>query len=157
MRDEASQNLEDLAREVFEITKINWLATQRSKTDTQYDLSETEFLTLDALEEHHCLTVGTLQRRIHVLPAQMSRIIKSLETKYDSPLINCAINAQDKRKVDVRLTEAGLKAVDAFRRRKTNQIIASLRNISLQDQQDLIRIVRALRQAMDALMPAEHR
>jgi hypothetical protein len=42
------------------------------------------------------------------LPAQMSRIIRSLEAR-ERPMIVCRINPQDKRKIDVCLTAAGEK------------------------------------------------
>jgi CRISPR system Cascade subunit CasE len=46
------------------------------------------------------MIVGDIQRLLGVLPAQMSRIIRSLENR-DRPLIACHINPRDKRKVDV--------------------------------------------------------
>lgn len=145
-----SHSVEELALEVFEITKITWLSASRTKARGRYDLSETEFLALDALEQDGRLTVGQLQRRIGVLPAQMSRIIKRLETGHQKPLVSCAINQDDKRKIDVELTADGRKAVTAFRREKIDQTIASLRSLSPEDVNDLVRIVRVVRKAMNA-------
>jgi len=148
MSQSASEQLEVLAREIFELTKIAWLTAQRTKPDGRHDLSETEFLALDALEQSGRLTVGDLQRRINVQPARMSRIIKSLETKYDSPLVTCTINREDKRKIDVRLSEAGTSAADAFRRGKISINAEVLRSLSAGDVDDLMRIVRIIRKAM---------
>jgi DNA-binding MarR family transcriptional regulator len=154
MRRQTSATLEELGRDIFELTKFTWLATRRTRHETQYDLSETEFLVLDALEQRQCLTVGELQRRIRVLPAQMSRIVKSLETRHERPLIACAINAHDKRKVDVRLTRVGRKAAEAFRRRKIGMAAAALDRLSQSDLESLDRIVRLIRKAMDSMASA---
>lgn len=133
---------------IWDITRITWSDAQRTKPEGQYDLSETEFLTLDALEHRDGSTVGQLQRHVKVLPAQMSRIIKSLETKYDLPLITCSINQADKRKVDVHLTEAGRQAVNAFRRAQIDSNLEAMKSLSAQDAEELLRIVRLIRKAM---------
>src|SRR5258708_39758558 len=72
------------------------------------DLKETEFLTLSALQGQGSMIVGDIQRILGVLPAQMSRVIRSLEER-DRPLISCHVNPRDKRKIDVSLTEDGEK------------------------------------------------
>jgi DNA-binding MarR family transcriptional regulator len=144
------QKLEELAREVWEITRITWSSAQRTKPEGQYDLSETEFLTLDALEHNTCMTVGEIQRHVKVLPAQMSRIIKSLETTYDRPLITCSINQGDKRKVDVHLSDAGRQAVGAFRRGQVELNLGALKGLPPQDADELLRIVRLIRKAMES-------
>ena len=143
-----SHQLDVLAREIFELTKITWLTAQRTKLDGQHDLSESEFLALDALEQIGSVTVGDLQRRINVQPAQMSRIIKSLETKYDSPLVTCTINREDKRKINVRLSGAGTDAASAFRRGKISINAGALRSLSAEDVDDLMRLVRIIRKTM---------
>src|SRR5947208_15050766 len=74
------------------------------------DLKELEFLTLAILRQHRTMIVGDIQRILGVLPAQMSRIIRSLEAR-KPPLIGCQINAHDKRKIDVHLTAAGEQAL----------------------------------------------
>ena len=141
--------VEDVALDVWEITRIVWSKAQRTRPEGQYDLSETEFLTLDALDRNTCLTVGQLQRTIKVLPAQMSRIIKSLETKYDRPLIACAINQEDKRKVDVQLTGEGAQAVEAFRRAQVDFNVDAIKSLSDDDVTELSRIVKSIRRAME--------
>jgi DNA-binding MarR family transcriptional regulator len=123
---------------------------QRTRPEGQYDLSETEFLTLDALQHQTCMTVGQLQRHIKVLPAQMSRIIKSLEGRYDEPLISCSINQDDKRKVDVQLTDAGRAAVAAFRRAQIELNLDALKSLSPGDADELLRIVRIILKAMES-------
>jgi len=149
----ARASLEELSREVFEITKVTWLMTPRTRRASHYDLSETEFLTLDALEQQGCLTVGAVQRRIQVVPAQMSRILRNLETKHERPLVRCAINAKDKRRVDVRLTKAGTAAVAAFRRHKITMTQSALRSLRARDRERLRRVVHMIRQAIDKMVP----
>ena len=139
--------LEQLALEMFEMTKVMWARAQRAKPESAYDLTEAEFLALDQLQQHPCLTVGDLQRRIRVLPAQMSRIIKGLETKYDQPLLTCSINSEDKRRIDLRITAVGRLAADAFRRSKLETSIAWLKALSPADIEVMARIVRSMHAA----------
>src|SRR5262249_37194199 len=74
------------------------------------DLKESEFLTLIILQGQGTMIVGDIQRILGVLPAQMSRIIRSLEER-EQPLISCQINPRDKRKIDVCLTAEGERAL----------------------------------------------
>jgi DNA-binding MarR family transcriptional regulator len=148
MTGHTSQALESLAFDILEISKVTWSDAQKGKPDGRYDLSETEFLTLDALEQDSVLTVGELQQRIRVLPAQMSRIIKSLEARHARPLVHCSINPDDKRRVDVRLTDAGREATKAFRRSKIDTTAAALKVLSPEDIEHLRRIVGILRDTM---------
>jgi DNA-binding MarR family transcriptional regulator len=74
------------------------------------DLKETEFLTLVILQGQGTMIVGDIQRILGVLPAQMSRVIRSLEER-EQPLITCQINPRDKRKIDVCLTIEGERAL----------------------------------------------
>jgi len=72
------------------------------------------------------LSVGELRGHVGVLPAQMSRVIKALEQRYDEKLVLCAINPEDKRKIDVSITPTGRRAVEAFRRAKIAALVGAL-------------------------------
>ncbi len=153
MADERAQrpDLRTVALEIFEISKLTWLMAQRRKPEGEYDLSESEFLALDVLQHQGPMTVGDLQRRVEVLPAQMSRIIRNLETKFDQPLVDCAINADDKRKINVKINRLGAQAADGFRQSKIELTIESLRVLSDEDLVQLLRIVRQTRAAAENL------
>ena len=130
-----------LALQIFEMTKRTWLQTQREKLKGGYDLSESEFLALDALERVSRLSVGELRRHVGVLPAQMSRVIKALEQRYDEKLVLCAINNQDKRKIDVSITAKGRRAVAAYRRAKILAVVEALRSLADRDLATLTEIL----------------
>src|SRR5437764_435119 len=100
----AGQRLEEIAQDLFGVMTELALATQAHQR-RGVALKEFEFLTLAVLHTHERMIVGEIQRILGVLPAQMSRIIRSLENR-QTPLIECQINPHDKRKVDVRLTAA---------------------------------------------------
>ena len=142
------QTIRDLARRVFEMTVHTWLSTQREKLKGGYDLSESEFLALDALEDGETLTVGDLRRRVGVLPAQMSRILKALEQRYDEKLVVCSINPRDQRKIDVAITPRGRRAVEAYRRAKIMATVEAIRSLS---DRDLAALLRLLNQIQDVL------
>ena len=57
-----------------------------------------EGLALDYLANVESATVGEVKKVIQALPAQMSRIIRSLENKGDKSYVECSINPKDKRK-----------------------------------------------------------
>src|SRR3954468_12927994 len=108
----SAAKLEELAHRLFDVVPRFCLAVPRGRRRTG-DLKEIEFLTLSLLHKREKLIVGDIQRQLGVLPAQMSRIIRALETR-DRPLIACRINPQDKRKIDVALTPAGIAAFQEY-------------------------------------------
>jgi len=146
MPSQQAQQLQEFADEIFEMSKEIWAAQTRAKTKEQPELTETEFLALDILHKAgQSQTVGEIQRTIGILPAQMSRVIRSLESKSDEPLIACRINPTDKRKVDVELTAAGRKAHTGYRQMKLGHILAMLESLETTDRQEFIRILRLIR------------
>jgi DNA-binding MarR family transcriptional regulator len=140
-----AQQMKEFAEEVFELSKDVWAAQSRSRAKDQAEITETEFLTLDLLSKRQPVTVGDIQRHIGVLPAQMSRVIRSLESKGDEPLISCRINTQDKRKVDVEMTPAGVKAHQTYRQLKLGSIEKMLLGLTEHDRGELMRILRLIR------------
>ena len=143
-----------LAFQMFEMSKRTWLQTQREKFKGGYDLSESEFLALDALERVVHLSVGELRRFVGVLPAQMSRVIKALEQRYDEKLVLCAINRQDKRKIDVSITAKGRRAVQAYRRAKILAVVEALRPLSDRNLRVLTEILDRIGRAFGQGPPA---
>jgi DNA-binding MarR family transcriptional regulator len=144
-----AEQLQEFMEEMFELSKELWAAQSRLRGRAQAELTETEFLALDILNKaEHTLNVGDIQRQVGVLPAQMSRIIRSLETKGDQPLISCRINPEDKRKVDVEITTTGRQAHRSYRQMKLGSIERLLLTLSEDDRQEFMRILRLIRSAM---------
>jgi len=142
-----AQQLQEFVNEVFEVSKDAWAAQSRAKDKGHTELTETEFLALDILaQSEQPLTVGEIQRQIGVLPAQMSRVIRSLESKAEKPLVACNINAEDKRRIDVELTPAGTAAHQAYRQMKLGSIQKSLEILSEHDLSEFMRILRKIRE-----------
>lgn len=131
-----------IAQELFEVMTQFCLATSRGRR-RMGDLKEVEFLTLAILHQHGTMIVGDIQRLLGVLPAQMSRIIRSLEDR-ERPLINCQINPHDKRKIDVCMTPAGEKALQDYQTQRIRGIAEVLRNLPEDDQEDLNRLLAKL-------------
>lgn len=144
----------ELALQMFDLSKTSWLQSQREKLKGGYDLSESEFLALDVLEEVDVLSVGELRRRVGVLPSQMSRIIKALEQRYEEKLVLCSINPSDKRKIDVSITPTGRRAVEAYCRAKIATMVDSLRSLSPRDLAAMSRILDKIRAAIEAKWPS---
>src|SRR5690349_9394667 len=131
--------LEELAQALFDTVTQFCLSVPRARRRAG-DLKELEFLTLSILHHHDTLIVGDIQRQLGVLPAQMSRIIRALETR-ERPLIACRINPQDKRKIDVALTPAGAKAFQEHRAARVRAVAGLLARLPEDDVDDLQRLL----------------
>src|SRR5262249_43673986 len=107
------------------------------------DLKEMEFLTLAILHQNPSMIVGDIQRILGVLPAQMSRLIRSLETR-PTPLVACAINPRDKRKVDVHLTPAGEQVLVEYAAPRVRAIGDLLENLTDEERESLSHLLDRL-------------
>jgi DNA-binding MarR family transcriptional regulator len=141
---------QELARQLFDLITEFCLARPRHRRRAG-DLKEIEFLTLTLLHRHGTLIVGDIQRHLGVLPAQMSRIIRSLEAR-ERPLIACRINPTDKRKIDVVLTAAGQVAFQDYLSARVTGISHLIDRLNDDDLEDLNRLVEKLHD----LMPDNH-
>ena len=139
-----------MGEEIFALTVLGW-RERISRQSADAELSESQYLAIDALvQAQKSLTVGEIQRNIKVLPAQMSRIIRSLEKDYEKPLIRCELNQNDKRKIDVRLTNEGQQIYDKFRQARLSKAVDILRGLAEQDRKDFIRVCSKIRELMKA-------
>jgi DNA-binding MarR family transcriptional regulator len=138
----AGMRLEELAYNLSDVVTRFCLSVPRGRRRAG-DLKEIEFLTLSLLHQRETLIVGDIQRQLGVLPAQMSRIIRALETR-DRPLIACRINPHDKRKIDVALTAAGLAAFQEYQSSRVRTIAGLLGNLGEEDLEDLTRLLGKL-------------
>jgi DNA-binding MarR family transcriptional regulator len=107
------------------------------------DLKEIEFLTLVLLQDHGTMIVGDIQRQLGVLPAQMSRVLRSLEMR-ERPLVVCRLNRGDKRKIDVCMTPAGEKALQEYRAARMRRIVEVVRDLTDEEQEELSRLLHRL-------------
>ncbi len=139
--------LAETAHNLFDVMTQFCLVAPRGRRRLG-DLKEVEFLTLALLHQHETMIVGDIQRLLGVLPAQMSRIIRGLESR-DRPAIQCQINSQDKRKIDVTLTEAGERALLDYEQMRIQGIGDVLRNMHEDDQDELNRVIDKMRTALE--------
>ena len=146
-----------MADEVFAIAVSAWKQRVAARSAVTPELSESQYLTLDLVLRAQSAatadavpaappTVGELQRAIGVLPAQMSRIIRSLETGFEKPLIHCQLNAADKRRIDVHLTDEGRRTYQEFRQSRLAKTRDMLRFLSPADRLEFVRICRRIRE-----------
>ncbi|MFH0983742.1 MAG: MarR family transcriptional regulator [Planctomycetota bacterium] len=143
------QTLADLAQEVFDLTTMSSAARSRSKAAmASGQLTETEFLALDALAKRSPQTVGEIQKAVGVLPAQMSRIVRSLEDKEGEALVHCEINPDDRRRINVALTPAGQRAYEAYRQARLGFTLEILRELTPEDREEFMRLLRLMRESI---------
>jgi DNA-binding MarR family transcriptional regulator len=142
----------ELAQSLFDLITQFCLVAPRPRRRSG-DLKEIEFLTLSLLHHHAPRIVGDIQRQLGVLPAQMSRIIRGLETR-QQPLIACRINPHDKRKIDVVLTPEGKTAFEAYKSARVGGIARLIGRLAEDDLEDLQRLLHKLHDLMDGPPPA---
>jgi DNA-binding MarR family transcriptional regulator len=135
-----------MTAEIFELYRLVAIARSR-RPSTPDDLSEAEFLALDSLAKEEALTIGDVQKRIGVLPAQMSRIIRALEEQGGRGYVECSINPKDRRRVDVSLTSAGKAAHERYRSIRLRSMYEALAVLSAEDRAYFMRILRQIRAA----------
>jgi len=147
---EDRDRLEVIAQEIFNLHFLFWALRHRNRSDDPYDLTEAEFVALNTLVEKGVCTVGELQQVLDVRPAQMSRIIRALENKADKPMISCAINPSDKRRVNVTITDTGQKAQQEYKRRRLTSNIDLLKGLSEGEQTEMMKLLNRFREIMSA-------
>lgn len=140
------KTLDKMAEEIFELYRLIAIARSRRPSGPD-DLSETEFLTLDLLTKEQPLTIGDIQKRIGVLPAQMSRIVRALEEQGGRGYVACKINPQDRRRIDVSLTPDGTKAFQTYRAARLGSMQEILTVLGPDDRMNFMRILREIRNA----------
>jgi DNA-binding MarR family transcriptional regulator len=138
-----TRSLERLTQDVFDVVQRLSLVSARGRRRPG-ELKEGEFLALAMLEERQTLTVGEIQRELGVLPAQMSRIIRALESR-PQPLIDCHINPFDKRKVDVRLSAEGQRVLAVHREQRIGRILEILRSLDEDERENLAAAIERVR------------
>jgi DNA-binding MarR family transcriptional regulator len=136
---ETGVRVDDLAQRLCNVLTQFTLAIPRGRRQAG-DLKEIEFLTLSILYHQGTQIVGNIQRQLGVLPAQMSRVIRSLENR-ERPLIACQINPHDKRKIDVSLTPAGSSAFREHHAARVGSVGRLLSRLSEEEVDDLARLV----------------
>jgi len=126
--------LNELAHRAFQLFTQLSLTLPLGRRRSADEIKELEFLTLAILQHHRTMIVGDIQRILGILPAQMSRIIRSLEDR-SPPLISCQINSHDKRKVDVQLSPAGEQVLAEYLAPRVAAIAELLARLS-EDERD---------------------
>lgn len=143
MPESTQQQMDMMAEEVFGLFKV--VATARSRKQTGgSDLSETEFLTLDVLTKEGPLTIGEVQKRVGVAPAQMSRVVRALEVEGGRGFVECKINPNDRRRVNLALTDSGNKAYAAFRRSRLSSFLTVLGALDPDDRVEFMRMLKRI-------------
>ncbi len=142
----SQQTMDKMAEEIFELYRLIAIARSRQPAGAQ-DLSEGEFLALDVLAKEAPLTIGDVQKRIGVVPAQMSRIVRSLEVNRGKGFLSCEINQQDRRRVDVKLTKEGQQAYKDYRTNRLASMYAVLDALVPKDRIEFMRMLHCIREA----------
>lgn len=148
MATDTGHRVDEVAHAVFEIVTHVSLATQ-PEARRCVDLKQLEYLTLALLHTHGKMIVGEIQRRLGVLPAQMSRIIRALENR-TPPLIACQINPKDKRKIDVSLTDAGERALLEHQETRIQKLASCLESLSPNNREELAKLLQRVKELLEA-------
>jgi len=154
MVEKPHESLESMAGEIFELYRLIALARSRRPSGPEV-LSEPEFLTLDELTRRAPQTIGEIQKKIGVAPAQMSRIVRALERQSGKAFIECKINPADRRRIDMTITSEGKDGYDQYRANRIGSMHALLGVLNPDDRTHFMRILRQIRGAFSHLVAAE--
>ncbi len=148
MQQENDQNsIDAMAGEIFALTIVAWKERLKTRRGQAEELSEAQFLTLETLvQSPQNQTVGDILRAIAVAPAQMSRLIRTLEEDFEQPLVTCELNRNDRRKIDVAITPHGRKVYQEFRDSRLARTRELLAGLSETDRHDFIRVCGHMRE-----------
>lgn len=144
--------MKEMADELLQMQTLAAATRSRSRKKGAADLTETEFLTLDLLTKTKVLTVGEIQRQIGILPAQMSRVVRTLEKRPDGPLIKCNINRRDKRKIDIEITKPGRQIHKNYKDVRLQGMMNFLEVLNKNDCREFMRICRIIRGQIESML-----
>ncbi len=148
-----SDKPDDLTRIAHQILKLRWMfSTLRHKRrmGDPYDLSDSEFQILDILANQGPCGVGQLRKALAVDPAQMSRIIKSLESKDPGRLVESKLDPTDKRRINVSLTSRGRRAHREYLRLRLAATTGLLKDLSAAQRKEFSRVLDRFESIMSA-------
>jgi len=141
-------HIQKMAEEIYEVWTLSAIGTHEHGEKDEFDLSDSEMLTLHILTKKPSLNVGELQRFLGVSPTKMSRIVRRLERQTSRPLVKCEFNPDDRRKVDVSITETGKQAYQAYRSLRVARTLAVLTEMDEAGRADFVRVIRMLRRQL---------
>ena len=144
--------MKEMADELLQMQTLAAATRSRSRKKGAADLTETEFLTLDLLTKSKTMTVGEIQKQIGILPAQISRVVRSLEKRPDGALIKCGINRTDKRKVDVQISKVGRQLHKNYKQVRLDGMMGFLEVLNRQDCREFMRICRIIRGQIESML-----
>ena len=127
----------NLAEAILAMSKKSWIEASRETVE----ITESEFLSLDYLVEVGTATVGETQQQIKVVPAQMSRLLRRLQS---SGFVTSDINREDRRRVDITVTESGRAVHAKYRKAKLAPIIAALERLSHDERDAFMKLVNKM-------------
>ncbi len=143
-----SEQIQQMAEQVFELMVLSWISPETGNEEAKWDLSEPEILTLELLTKCERMSVGDIQRAIGVATTKMSRIIRRLERETDEPLVECKLNPEERRKIDVSITEVGRQAHRAYRATKMAGIMEVLAEMPESDRAEFMRLLGTIRERL---------
>lgn len=141
----------DLAERSFQVITQILLTLPQAPRRGDAELKDMEFFTLSLLQQRQTMIVGEIQKILGILPAQMSRIIRSLEGR-ERPLIQCEINPNDKRKINVRLTSEGEHALGDYLSPRLQVLQQLLNRLNTDERHDLANLLQRVTHIMESEM-----
>ncbi len=123
-----------LAEAILAMSKRSWI-------EASGEITESEFLALDYLAEVGTATVGETQQHIKVVPAQMSRLLRRLQS---AGFVTSGINREDRRRVDMTISESGRAVHGKYRTAKLAPIIAALDRLSRDEREAFMTLINKM-------------
>ncbi len=140
----ASTPISDLATEASALRMATFRLARRLRAERAIDsMSDAQFAVLGGLRVVGPLTLGELAERERVTPPSMNRTVNCLE---EAGYITRTADTEDRRKVNITLTDAGDAVVDETIRRRDAWLEGALAALSPDDRSLVARAAEILRE-----------
>ena len=116
------------------------VVTTRTLSDAGSDITVSQLECLKYLQRHGACSAAELAEGLHMSPPAITKLVDRLVRK---GLVMRRDRPDDRRSVEISLTEAGQQAVEAIRRRRTQVFEMILSRMTPEEQEMLERSLRA--------------
>ena len=116
----------------------------------KYDLSQGRFLTLIVMNRtpDEAINPSSLAEKVGVKPATMTGLLDGLERR---GLVRRLAHPEDRRKVSIRLTDSGRRALDEMLPEYYSRIARLMANLTEKERQDLVALLGKVSQGLLAI------
>jgi len=137
--------VEEIAEEVLRILPV-FIRKVHSGIIQQMSLTPAQLFVLMFLEEHPVCRLGDISREMDIAPPTATGIVDRLER---DGYLRRVPDEEDRRAVNISLTEKGVKFLKEMRRKKYERTCRILNMLTPEDRENYVRILKKLLEGVE--------